>query len=867
MMKKILAFILCVLMIVSAISAQAYTENAGRVYLYVSLDGNDSASGDMDAPLQTFIGARNKIRELRAQGVAPDKGFVVYFREGSYSLKEAVKFSPEDSGTEEAPIVYRAYPGESVTVVGGAAIPEGAFKPIDDAKIKNRIIDGTARGKVLCADLKALGFDYFGEITLPGAYSFFPSTVKKPTAEAPELFINGKLMTVARYPNEGYMSISEVVDVGALPTLWNESRKSEGDWVPPEERDEFDGFEVKVKDSRVLKWTELSENTAVLTGYFYFTWADASTPLKKVSEEGIIESAYPAQHGPREGGTFYVQNLVEEIDVPGEYYLDRDAGKLYIYPPADFKDSEINMSFIEESLIQMNEANYITIKNMKITAARASGVSISNGVGNKVIGCEVEYTAGKAISVSGREAAKNGVISCYIHDTNGGVILQAGKEETLTPGENYVENCLIERYSRIRTTYNAAVSFHSVGNEARYNEIRDNKHLAIQFAGNNHKVLYNNIYDVCQEADDMGAIYGGFSWVGRGTEIKYNYVHDLKLAPHVTEVSGIRACYFDNKQAGMITTGNIFHNIQGYGVHSNGGRDTIVNNNILIDVKYGNKITTCTTLDTTDHMNGLKNAPYYKNEIWAEAYPELVNILDEKDPNYPKNNIVINNALVNSGKGLFDAYTSANGRIENNIDISVPGFVDADNGNYLLREDSEIFKKIPEFKALPFTRMGRYTDRALKRVENGIVLAAESSQAIVGGEVKFIDPDNKAVKAQIIDGSTYVPIRFIAEALGGDVNYDSATRTITIKGAGTSVSMNVDSTQATVNSAPYELPQLPIIKEGRTLVPLRAVAELFNKKVVWEPRGLIVIDDREDVFSETSDEEIIQYLYELICAH
>ena len=79
--------------------------------------------------------------------------------------------------------------------------------------------------------------------------------------------------------------------------------------------------------------------------------------------------------------------------------------------------------------------------------------------------------------------------------------------------------------------------------------------------------------------------------------------------------------------------------------------------------------------------------------------------------------------------------------------------------------------------------------------------------------------------------------------------------------------MNVGSKEAIVNSATIELPQIPIVKEGRTLVPLRAVAELFNKKVVWEPRGLIVIDDREDVFSETSDEEIIQYLYELICAH
>ena len=285
MKKKLFAFLICVCVLTALLPTWANAESADRVYIYVSLDGNDSAAGDINSPLASFIGARNRIRKLKKDGVTPAKGFVVYLRGGNYQIKESVVFTPEDSGTDEAPIVYRAYPGEEVTVIGGASLSESVFKPLTDANIKNRIIDGNAKSKVLCADLKALGFSYFGEIYMPGAYTYqVPGTVK-PAASSPELFINGKVMTVARYPNDGFMTIDKVVDIGATPVYWRDDHKGTENYVPEDERDATDTFELKSDDKRYLKWADVPENEALLYGFFYYTWADATAPLKRVDLE------------------------------------------------------------------------------------------------------------------------------------------------------------------------------------------------------------------------------------------------------------------------------------------------------------------------------------------------------------------------------------------------------------------------------------------------------------------------------------------------------------------------------------------------------------------------------------------------------
>lgn len=105
------------------------------------------------------------------------------------------------------------------------------------------------------------------------------------------------------------------------------------------------------------------------------------------------------------------------------------------------------------------------------------------------------------------------------------------------------------------------------------------------------------------------------------------------------------------------------------------------------------------------------------------------------------------------------------------------------------------------------------------------------------------------VPPEIRDGRTMIPIRALAEPLGADVGWDQATRQITLKRAGVTIVMTVDSTTAYVNGKAVEMDVAPYITNGRTLIPARYVGEFFGQKVDWdgEKRQVLVTEDKSAV--------------------
>ena len=128
-------------------------------------------------------------------------------REGSYFLNETFGLGKEDSGTERHPAVWQAASGEEVRLIGGRMLPGEAFRPVADAGVLARL-DPAARGRVLQADLAAL------KIPLPEA---FPVKFHG-ASPAAELFFNGRRMTLARWPNEGWATIAKIIDHGSRPS-------------------------------------------------------------------------------------------------------------------------------------------------------------------------------------------------------------------------------------------------------------------------------------------------------------------------------------------------------------------------------------------------------------------------------------------------------------------------------------------------------------------------------------------------------------------------------------------------------------------------------------------------------------------------
>ncbi|MEN6334380.1 MAG: hypothetical protein ABFE01_08975, partial [Phycisphaerales bacterium] len=149
---------------------------------YVAVDGSDVNPGTIDKPFATLEKTRDTIRESKAR-VLGDGGLSVYLRQGKYFRTLPFVLETKDSGESGKPIVYRAYPGENVRLIGGVQIAAAWFAPVAPPDAEFARLEPAARGKCLKADLAAHGI----------------ASVLGPLQA--ELSFNGVLMPVARWPN------------------------------------------------------------------------------------------------------------------------------------------------------------------------------------------------------------------------------------------------------------------------------------------------------------------------------------------------------------------------------------------------------------------------------------------------------------------------------------------------------------------------------------------------------------------------------------------------------------------------------------------------------------------------------------------
>ena len=131
-----------------------------------------------------------------------------------------------------------------------------------------------------------------------------------------------------------------------------------------------------------------------------------------------------------------------------------------------------------------------------------------------------------------------------------------------------------------------------------------------------------------------------------------------------------------------------------------------------------------------------------------------------------------------------------------------------------------------------------------ERLKGTIALQIGNYGATAEGALIHIDSDNKAVVPYIDDnGRTMVPVRFIAEKLGASVAWDPVLRKVTITHEGKVIIMNIGSTQYFVNGEKKAMDTAPAIKAGwnRTMVPIRFVAEALGMSVGWDPTNKLVL--------------------------
>ncbi len=310
---------------------------------FVSPAGHDANSGSMQKPFATLERARDAVRQLRMSNDAQRQRVTVWLGAGDYLRTNALELSAADSGTADAPVIWRPWQNDQVRLLGGVTLAD--FQPVTDAAIVNRLQE-TARQSVMQINLRALGIQEFGDLSSRG--------FGRPTTPSHcELFCDGKPMTLARWPNEG-----EWLQIAGFPEALAQDDGHGGKIGRLE-----DGFSFA--EDRPLRWHDTGDFW--VHGYWAWDWANSYERVVGLDRERrLLKTAPPfGQYGFRKGQRFCFLNVLEELDTPGEWYLDRAAGILYFWPPAKRDQSgPINavLSMIDQPLLRLKGAEHVTIQ-------------------------------------------------------------------------------------------------------------------------------------------------------------------------------------------------------------------------------------------------------------------------------------------------------------------------------------------------------------------------------------------------------------------------------------------------------------------------------------------------------------------------
>ncbi len=559
--------------------------------IYVSLAGSDSAEGTIEKPLKTIQAAKKKINSLKQEGGF--SGAVVNIREGIYNVGEGIALNKGDSGSEDAPITYKAYNGEDVRITSGHVLDSNKFKPVTDPKIINRLIPQAA-DKIRVYDLGADGITDYGELMRPMITRKGVSAI---------LIENGYMATTAEWPNRAFAGVNKVTTEPGATYSWT------------------------MDTDRVKNWTQAKD--AQVYGMPVWDWYDETFSVAFFIPETktiAVKESHP--YGFGQNALIRVQNLMEEIDVPGEWYLDRENKKLYVYPSGgDATKNDYTLCTYNTSLVTFDGADYIRFEGIKFEGTRGNGVQINAGNHNTFYDCEFRSVGNKAINME-KGARYNTVERCHIHDVGQGGVTTGGSvnDNDLIPDKNVIKNCLFERCGLIGGIGINAVDLNGVANEVIHCRFHAGEHSAIMFMGQDHYIAYNDFYDMLRHAEDAAVVYTGRTWTGVGNRIEYNYFHHCtKFGSNIA--SGV---YLDDNAAGDYIHGNIFHNLN-RSLYWHGTSHQYAGNNLSINNFFSEY--------STGNLSGSSDQQLIDYSNWIREADEKGTIVSEYKTKFAGNSI------------------------------------------------------------------------------------------------------------------------------------------------------------------------------------------------------------------------------------
>jgi hypothetical protein len=525
--------------------------SAEPVKLFVSPLGRDTASGRLATePLASPEAARDTLRKLRAAGQLGD-GAVVTLAGGTYFLPRTLTFTPADSGTAGAPIVWCAAPGETVVISGG--------QPLRDWRI---------------------------------AGAWWQAKVEA-GANFSQLFVNGERRFRPRLPRSGYAFVAGTVKPTAAAGTQGADRfryakgDLSADWA---NRDDLEVLCFHIWSVSRLRIADLDEAHHTVT-FQRPTW-------------------HPSMAGLGAGSRYIVDNVKEALGQPGDWYLDRPTATLtYVPKPGETPETTPVVAPRLETIVAFagdvrghHWVEHLTFRSLTFAHANwlleAKGRSIPQaestmGAALECEGlrdtsfedCRITGVGGYGIEL-GNGTKRCRLERCELTDLGGGGVKigpgSSGDDEAVA-SHNVVRDCLIAHGGRLHPPAVGLWLGYAHHNLIDHNEIADFYYSGIS-AGwswgygptttHDNTISGNLIHDEPQRVlGDEGGIYT--LGVSTGTVISGNVIHDQVGVPWGVGI------YLDEGSTGITVRDNLVYRCTTHSFNVNYGRDNVAENNIF----------------------------------------------------------------------------------------------------------------------------------------------------------------------------------------------------------------------------------------------------------------------------------------------
>ncbi|MDP4025287.1 right-handed parallel beta-helix repeat-containing protein [Methylobacterium sp. NEAU 140] len=617
---------------------------------------------------------------------------VIELAGGVHRLAQAVRIEADLGGQPGRPLVLRGAPDGSSRLSGSVPLERASDAPPPG-------LDPAVRGRVVGYRLPAAAAAQPSVGVRRTHTADQPNTGVQPVRAEPspltpmEFFDADGALVPARWPNAGWARVA-VAEAG---------QGAEG------------GPVIRVPDGRADRWVD--ETDLWVGGYlghdYSFETLPAVSAVRGSNRLALVgRPLYTVQDGDR----YVVEHALAELDVPGEWWRDAGRGLVYLLPR---RPGPIEVS-VAPGLIEIAGASHVRLEGLTFEHSRGDAVTVTGGADVVVEDCTLRWIGGRGLVVDG--AARSGMRRSVVTDTGeGGVALTGGDRARLTPGENFVEDSVFARFSRLGRTYKDAVSVNGVGMRVTGNLMAHAPHLAVRFQGNDHEITFNEVFDVARESSDVGVFYTGRDVAAQGTRLRGNFLHDVQAQPGHTPEFDVRGIYLDDMASGMRVEANLFLRVQ-QPVFIGGGRDNAVIGNVFVDsppaVTVDGRGVVWAGPPITSSDNGLRaafDAVPASRPPWSTRYPKLAGLLAD-EPLVAKRNTIRDNTLVASGEiTIGQGAEPRRQTVADNRTRQVPGAADARTPAAV----ADAFKAAGLALDLPVDRMDRVAvlsrDPALKR--------------------------------------------------------------------------------------------------------------------------------------------------------